>query len=34
VYTLRHLLQPGDAAEQRTIAYLRQHPTAPAAHSG
>lgn len=34
VYTLRHLLQPGDAAEQRTIAYLRQHPTAPAAYSG
>lgn len=24
IYTLRHLLQPGDASEQRTLLYLRQ----------
>ena len=36
VYTLRHLLQPGDAAEQRTIAYLQQHrlhPHQPDSHA-
>lgn len=28
VYTLRYILQPGDPAEQRTLAYLQQHMAA------